>query len=129
MPQKDIGIICEVSAKGDRITVILENEKGQKTALECVPEKIRQMVIVLLISAGRAAYQNGSITSPKRAPRDISTRPLPLTGVGLLPGPSGQSDVLALSIGEVQLGFQLSTDTLRTLGEAMIAASAEGSKH
>ena len=129
MPKKDVGLSCVVSRNGESVIVILGNEDGATTGLDCDAKKLRQIIITLLMAAGVAAQRSGRRPPPNQVPRDISDRPLPLTEVGLLPSPAGQADILYLSIGEVQFGFQLSTDTLRTLGQAMIAASAEGSKH
>ena len=68
MPKKDVGLSCVVSRNGESVIVILGNEDGATTGLDCDAKKLRQIIITLLMAAGVAAQRSGRRPPPNQVP-------------------------------------------------------------
>jgi hypothetical protein len=122
------GLFIEADPSGKALVAITDDESGDKFALAVEYEDLAELAAAILMAAHKA-----HLASRKPLSDSVET-PLKyslVTPTTLALGPTNVPDSVSLTLrfGRTALGVAIPKTMLRSLGEAMIAATANGAGH
>lgn len=122
-PSLKNGFHCEQRADG-RVRVSIVRDGAARGYLECTEAQLGRLASSLLLAAfGFAADR---LTPPSDLlGSDFTIHTIPLTRVALGTNPDPDLETVAVQVGETCIGFGFPREALKSLGQSMVAASAE----
>ena len=117
------GIFAQLHPDG-RIEIVLVKERSSVASIFVRPEEISGIVFALLFTAATAVAQDKS-QPPRQSGKRFTGKSVPITSIGLVSNPHPRLETLAVSIGEVQIGFEIPTANFGELAKAFEATSVE----
>ena len=121
------GLLASVQA-GREIEISLVKDGKTLGSYNCAPSEISGLIVVLLTATNLAYIQSGQKLLGKVEGR-FARNPVPATNIGLLENPKPHQISLGIQFGEAILVVELDAAAGKTIGQALIAASAGGVGH